>query len=204
MKNAKKITGLILLGLIVVASTLVFITRGTEAFNYGTQNYGECLYGGEIGNTALTFTVNTTLVALGTLSVSSTNTGTATFNVTQRCSNSGYIVTVSGATPTNGTHNIINMPATTISSIGTEQFGMNLVANTVPSVGAAASGGSGLASSGYATVNQFKYVSGDQIASAAQNSTDTTYTVSFIANSSSVTPAGSYNGVLTLICTATF
>ena len=51
---------------------------------------------------------------------------------------SGYSITVEGPTLTSGSNTISAIGATaTTSSIGAGQFGMNLVANTTPSVGSA-------------------------------------------------------------------
>jgi hypothetical protein len=45
----------------------------------------------------------------------------------------GYVVQIFGDPPTNGTHTIVPMSTTGASQISEEQFGINLVANTVPS-----------------------------------------------------------------------
>lgn len=176
------------------------------AFNYGSGNYGDCVYGGELGtNDAMAFVVNTSSVSMNpNLSISSTAKGTATFDVTVGCTDLGYVVTIIGTAPTNGTYTLNNLTAPSASSPGTEQYGINLVANTSPSVGADPSGGSGAAASGYNTPDLFKYVAGNTIATTATYSAQTTYTVSFIANAAATTPASIYNTTHTLICTATF
>lgn len=158
----------------------------------------------------LTFAVNTSSVSLGSLSSSIAKTGTATFNVLNYTSY-GYIVQVLGSPPSNGSHALTNMSSAAASSAGTEQFGINLKANTAPaSFGADpqqapdSTFSFGVAASGYNTTNTYKYVSGDTIASAPKSSGKTTYTLSYVANISNSTQNGSYSGQQTLVCTGTY
>jgi hypothetical protein len=195
---------ILLVGLCVAVLGILCLAQGAQAFNYGTGTYGSCVYGGELGTSALTFSVNTSSVSLSNANTSAAKTATATFAVTLNCSNHGYIVTANGTAPKNGSYTLANMSSPATSSPGSEQFGINLVANTTPSVGSNPSGGSGTAASGYATTNQFKYVSGNTIASASANSSQTTFTVSYLLNVSNVTPALTYSTTQTLICTATY
>lgn len=190
--------------LVLTGGYLFVSVAPVRAFNYGSQPYGSCVYGGELGNNALSFSVNTTSVSLGALSPSTTGTGTATFAVTLGCSDRGYTVAVSGTSLTNGSHTITNLSSPTASTTGTEQFGINLVDNATPNIGANPSGGSGTAASGYDTADLFKYVSGNTIASTATYSTQTTYTISFIVNVAPDTPATTYGATYTLVCTATY
>ncbi|HSE61320.1 MAG TPA: hypothetical protein VLA88_03420 [Candidatus Saccharimonadales bacterium] len=159
---------------------------------------------------ALSFAVTTASVSLGSLSTSLTRTGTATFSVANYTSY-GYIVQMIGSPPNNGTHPLSGMSSAASSSIGTEQFGINLVANTSPSTLGAdpqqipnGNFGFGSAASGYNTANQYKYVAGDTIASAPKSSGQTTFTISFIANIANDTPGGSYSGNQTLVVTGTY
>lgn len=160
----------------------------------------------------LSFAVNTSSVNLGTLSTTTAGTGTATFSVLNYTSY-GYIVQILGNAPTAGGHSLTSMSGSS-STTGTEQFGINLVANTLP---AALSGVSanpqqvpsssfsfGTFGSGYGTANTYKYNSGDTIAQATKSSGQTTYTMSYVANISASTPAGNYSGAETLICTGTY
>lgn len=159
---------------------------------------------------SLSFIINTSSVSLGTLSTSTAKTGTATFSVLNYVS-SGYIVQVVGNTPSNGSHNLTNLSSQTASSAGTEQFGINLVANTSPATFGAdpvqqpsTSFSYGTAASGYNTTNVYKYVNGNTIANASRQSGKTDYTISYIANISISTPNGSYSGSQTLVCTGTY
>ncbi|MGH7197011.1 MAG: hypothetical protein ACREGJ_04605 [Candidatus Saccharimonadales bacterium] len=158
----------------------------------------------------LEFGITSSSVNLGSLSASLTRTGTATFNVLNYTSY-GYIVQVIGQPPDNGAHTLTGMSTAGSSTIGTEQFGINLVANTAPeSFGANpaqvpdSTFGFGVAASGYNTANTYKYVSGNTIASAPKSSGQTDYTISYIANISNDTPGGSYSGTQTLICVGTY
>ena len=157
----------------------------------------------------LTVIVDTSSVNLGALSTSVTKTGTATFSVLNYTSY-GYIVQIIGSPPNNGAYSLAGMSSTAGSQAGDEQFGINLKDNSSPDIGAEAgqvpdsSFSSGAAATGYNTVNNFKYVSGNTIAQASQSSGRTNYTISYIANISINTPGGSYSGNQTLVVTGTY
>jgi hypothetical protein len=161
----------------------------------------------------LEFVVDTDLVDLGTLHTNTTGTGTATFNVLAYNA-SGYVVRVNGTTPCSGAYCMNALTTDTVSITGTEQFGLNTVANTSPAIGAdpvqvpSSVFSYGVAGDGfttaYATANQFRFNSGEVIASAPSASGVTDFTISFIANISGYTPGGSYSTVLTLVATGTF
>lgn len=151
----------------------------------------------------LTFTVTNTSVDLGTLTSSTTGSGTSNLLAGTNAS-SGYAITYTGTTLTSGSDTITAMAAATTSSQGSEQFGLNLKDNATPNVGAEASGGTGAAATGYATADNFKFASGDTVASASGASADTTYTVSYIANVASSTEAGTYTTTIDYVATAQF
>lgn len=141
---------------------------------------------------------------LGSLSTSTTGSGTSQMGVAAN-SNSGYAITVAGTTLTSGSNTITGMSSATTSAQGTEQFGMNLVANATPSVGQAPDGaGTATAATGYATANNFKFTSGDTVASAAGADDFRRFTVSYIANIANATEPGSYSTALTYVCTAMY
>lgn len=159
---------------------------------------------------SLTFVVNTTSVSLGALTTGSTATGTATFSVLNYTSY-GYIVQVIGNPPSNGGHTLTNLASPTASAAGTEQFGMNLAANTSPTTFGAApvqvpssSFSYGVAAANYNTTNLYKYVAGDTLASAPKTSGQTNFTASYIANVAVGTPGGSYSGQQTLVVVGTY
>jgi len=140
---------------------------------------------------------------VGVLSSASTATTSAQFSVRSYLA-SGYTVINGSTAPSavsNGITHYLSAPSTpTASAIGTEQFGINLVANTSPTtIGAApqqlpsSSYSYGTSSTGYNTTNLYKYAQGDTIAQSASSSGYTTYTVTYIFNISSTTPSGFYN-----------
>lgn len=158
----------------------------------------------------LQFVVTGGSQSIGTLSTTTTQTATATFSVKAYLS-SGYAVQVMGGGPTNGGYTMHSPSVPTSSAMGTEQFGMNLVANTSPKTFGSNPGQApnatfsyGVASSGYNTPNYYKFVNGDTIASSSQSSGETDYTISYIFNVSNVTPGGAYTLRQILVATATF
>lgn len=134
-------------------------------------------------------------------------TATATFSISNYTSY-GYVVTIMGSTLKNGTYSIPAMSTTGPSQAGTEQFGMNLVANTSPSnVGSNPVYdifGIGTVAPNYATPNQYRYVSGETIATANKSSGKTTYTITFLANVQSLTPGGQYHSDQVVVVTGTY
>ena len=152
------------------------------------------------------------------LNSGSTTTATATFLVKSYLS-SGYSVVTVSPPPQNNAYTMHTMNPQVSSSIGTEQFGMNLVANTgctgIPgTLGAdpaqipSTAFGFGVAGNGitndYKTACQFKYNQGDTVASSAKSSGETDYTISYIYNISNLTPGGTYAFNDVLVATATF
>jgi hypothetical protein len=157
----------------------------------------------------LEMSINTSLVYLGVLDSTAAKTGNAAFTV-RAYTNSGYTVVTASAPPTTSTGvTLTPMASQGVSSAGTEQFGMNLRANTSPTTFGAdpsvSTFNDGHAATGYSTVNQYKYNQGDVI---AQTNTSgwgqTTYTISYIANISSITKAGAYSMVHDLVVVATY
>ncbi len=156
---------------------------------------------------ALTFTVTGANVNFGSFSSAATTTASATFSVVNYTT-WGYVVQIIGTTPANGSHTIPGMGTTAIAQPGVEQFGVNLVANTSPSsFGANPNNGQfgfGQAATNYDTPNEFRFVSGETVASAPQNSGQTNYTMSYIVNVGTLTPGGIYSADQTLIVVGTY
>jgi hypothetical protein len=171
--------------------------------NVATSTAGQVTVTATIDET-LTFTLSTSTVALGTLSTSTTSSGTSTMSASTNAT-SGYNITVSGSTLTSGPNTITALSSPTASSTNTKQFGLNLVANTTPSVGTAVSGsGSGTAQTGYGTANSFKFVSGDTVAAASVPTNSNSYTTSYIANIDGISNPGLYSTVLSYVATANY
>jgi hypothetical protein len=166
------------------------------------------------GDPFLEFGIDSTLVDLGTLDSSSAKTGSALFHV-RTYVDSGYTVQTLSQPPkvTSGaSHTLTPMSTLAASSTGTEQFGINLVANTSPvTFGADPSPqpdstfATGQAATGYGTTNQYKYNVGDIIAQTGTSGWgQTNYTISYIANIAPLTPAGKYTMVQDLVVIATY
>lgn len=141
---------------------------------------------------------------LGVLKPDQTATKTATMRVNNYLVG-GYQIVISGDPPKIDGHTFSTSSTPAASVKGSEQFGINLAANSTPGVGVApvqVPSGSvtfGQASTGYNTANLFKYVSGDTIAESSAKSGRTDYTISFILNISNATPSGHYTGQYSVI-----
>jgi hypothetical protein len=157
----------------------------------------------------LTFTLAASTVTLSPSSITTTvaSTGTSTMTASTNATN-GYSITYQAPNslqPVGGTP--LPSYANSTSSPGTAGFGINLVSNTTPAVGSSVSGaGTGTAAAGYNTANQYSFVAASptQIASVAVPSNTNTYTVSYVANISPITPAGAYSTVFTYVATPNF
>ncbi|HTH71787.1 MAG TPA: hypothetical protein VL737_00290 [Candidatus Pristimantibacillus sp.] len=211
----------------------VFMGAGGE-LNACSGNYCAKQTAGEIaaGNTAstafqsqagfnvnrepyLAFSVAGGSTDLGYLSQFATATTTGTFAVKTYLAN-GYVVQLASDPPSNitGGYTLAGLTSPTSSSIGSEQFGINLVHNTSPGSLNATSADPvqvpdntfsfGTVDSDYATPNVYKYVKGDTIASSNKSSGQTDYTISFIYNINNLTPDGTYKFSGTLVATSNY
>lgn len=143
---------------------------------------------------------------LGTLSTERTATKVTSVKIRNNFEG-GYTLQVVGEAPKFGNH-ILNTPATpTESRMGTEQFGINLTANTVPTVGSlpvqiqnkeGEENIFGEPTENYRTPNRFMYEDGGVIAQSVMQMGRTDYTISMIVNIANTTPAGHYSGDLAL------
>lgn len=197
----------------------------TNSSNYGArQSAGETGVGNTEGtdyqanagfNTTdaplLEIYVPNSSIDLGVLSSSSATTTTATFYVRVYLASGYEVVSVSDPPANEGGDIIDALSSPTASSPGTEQFGINLVANTSPaSFGADPvqtpdnSFSFGEASTGYDTPNVFKYQAGDSIAHSDSSSGRTDYTISYLYNINSVSPAGVYTFEQDLVAISTY
>jgi hypothetical protein len=147
-------------------------------------------------------------INFGTFSSLSTSSGTSVMAASTNAQ-SGYSITISGATLTSNSNTIRAATTQEASQTGVvagqSQFGLNLRANTVPSVGSDVTGtGVGAAAANYAAANQFRFVSGDVVAAASEESNANAFTSSYIVNVEGKQAAGTYTATMTYICTATF
>lgn len=138
---------------------------------------------------------------LSPVSTASANTELVTATNAQ----SGYVMQVYGTTMTSGNNIIPAIASADVSRPGTGQFGLNLVANTTPAMGADPQG-SGISAPlpGYDQPNFFKFVSGDAIASATTSDDFRKLTASYIVNMPVGQPVGVYVATLTYVCLANF
>ncbi len=150
-------------------------------------------------------------IDLGVLDTTTAAYTTATFYVRTYLA-SGYVVTTASDPPqTNGPTFLAAMTTGGTSSPGTEQFGINLVANTSPaSFGANpaqvpdATFGFGYVATGYDTVNNFRYNKDDIIAQSDSSSGRTDYTISYLYNISDLTVGGQYTLNHSIVATSTY
>lgn len=161
----------------------------------------------------LAFSVTGGTTDLGVLTTGSAATATGTFAVKTYLAG-GYVVKTVSDPPKNTLPNqptLANLTTPTASSPGTEQFGINLVANTSPTNFGAnpiqvpdGTFSFGSVASGYNTANLFKYVKGDTIAQSSRSTGETDFTISYLYNISNVTAAGEYQLNHELVATSTY
>jgi hypothetical protein len=143
-------------------------------------------------------------IQFGNLSKVATSSGTSQLAAGTNAS-SGLVITANGPTMTSGNDTITALSLPTGSRAGTSQFGINLRANAVPSIGSDYTGSGVIVPTGsYSIPNQFKFQSGDVIASSPGPSNFNTLTISYIVNISPSQTIGIYDTTITYICTASF
>jgi hypothetical protein len=117
----------------------------------------------------------------------------------------GYSITMSGTTLTSGNNIIPPLAAPSSSNPGNGQFGINLRANSNPSIGVDPNGpGVGTISAGYGTPNNFKFASGDVVSSSTGSTDNRKYTVSYLTNVGNNEVPGVYATTISFICLANF
>lgn len=160
----------------------------------------------------LEFVVTGSNVDLDYLDVNQTKTANGSFYV-RAWQASGYVVRTEADPPqhTGGNHQITPVSLPSAAAAGTEQFGMNLVANTSPVTFGATpqqvpdnTFSFGEAATGYDAADLYKYSKGDIIAQSTRSSSITIYTLSYIFNIDDETVAGRYNFNHVLVATATY
>ncbi|HSX02727.1 MAG TPA: hypothetical protein VLI05_05450 [Candidatus Saccharimonadia bacterium] len=171
---------------------LTGVTPEILIFCVGTSITGDCT------------TVSGSTVDFGDFDPLATKTGTSMMQATTNAGN-GYSITVNGTTLASGANTIPALTSQTASNVGTSQFGLNLRANATPAVGADPTGaGSGSYTANYGTANQYRFNTGDAVASAAAPTNANTFTSSYIVNIGGAQAAGVYTATMTYICTAAF
>ncbi len=148
-------------------------------------------------------------VDFGNLSTTTTAKGSINTQVRAYLAN-GYTLALTGTAPHTLTDSLDSPIVAAASQPGTEQFGINLRANSNPSVGLDPEQvpnntfSFGIPSANYNTPDVFAYQNGDIVAYSNSSSGQTNYTISMIANASNITPAGAYKASLSVVVTAVF
>jgi len=143
-------------------------------------------------------------INFGNLSVNQSSSAASQFLAATNAAN-GYNVSVSGTSLTSGNNVISALSAQDISRPGVSQFGMNLRANSDPSIGADPTGpGSGQPSTDYNTPDKYTFRSGDIVAGSGAVEDYRKYTASYIVNISRNQASGVYASTLTYTSTANF
>lgn len=148
-------------------------------------------------------------IDFGILDPLTTATGTANVQVRTYLA-TGYEMILSGPSPTYSGRSLISPPSPVISQAGTEQFGINLVANSSPGIGnnpqqiPDSSFSFGWPEANYLTPNEFMYQDGATVARSNKSSGQTNYTLSMIANMANNTPAGKYTTAISVVVVSTF
>ncbi len=147
--------------------------------------------------------------SLGKFTPEQTSTKTSTIKIRNYLSD-GYTVQIVGTPLSYDGHVLTQLGSTNVSTPGVEQFGMNVVSNSVPNIGEdpvqvpSSETSFGEASPGYDMANMFTFNDGDIIARSTKESGRTDYTISMIVNVSTSTPAGAYSGDFSAVVVPVF
>ena len=178
------------------------INATTTSTIYGIKSGFRELYPDQ----TLTFDIPDTSIDLGALTDSTTGSDSNTMVIVTNATG-GFTITASGVTLASGAYTIDEIGATAAAATtGTEQFGINLVNNATPDVGADPSGTAPLGSAAdqYNVADLFAYNNGDTVATSSAAIGSTTFTVSYIANIASATEGGTYAATITYAATGNF
>lgn len=162
-------------------------------------------------NPTISFSLSQNAVGFGTLTTSNgrwaTNGGGSATPATSLTATagtngtSGYSIYVQGSTLTSGANTIAALGSSTASSPGTAQFGINVSVNSTGT-------GTPTATAPYSTGSQYAYTATastqTQIASNNAPDSNSVFNISYLANISAGTPAGSYAATHTYTATGNF
>lgn len=146
---------------------------------------------------------------LGVMSVDSTVYRTMKLHVRSYLAG-GYQVQITGTPPRYENYTLQAPSAAIASTPGSEQFALNVVKNTTPSVGEdiefsfSEEEQEDVIMPPYRTPDLFAYRSGDVIARTVSESSQARFTISMIVNVAGSTPAGHYSGDFSAIVTPVF
>jgi len=149
-------------------------------------------------------TITGQLIGFGEFSTAVTSSATSQFAVSTN-DPTGYGVYLSGQTMTAGNITIPGLSFGGASQTGVSQFGINLRANTAPSLGGESTGvGTGVPSAGYGTQNNYRFGNGERIAESPFPTEPNKFTVSYIVNIAPDQKPGFYATTITYIATVSF
>lgn len=146
---------------------------------------------------------------LGQMDIDRTATRTMLVHVRSHFAG-GYTMQVTGNPPRFEDYTLASPTEPTASLQGTEQFAINAVANTVPTVGDDPKStlddeqALGVVLPKYGMPNMFAYSNGDTVAHSTSQSSQIRYTISMIINVAGTTPAGHYSGDFSAFITPDF
>lgn len=184
------------------AGATVFSTAG----NVSTSGYVPSYMVACVGIVVSLDCTNTTgsSADFGTLSTTQPKAVTSQFAVATN-DPFGYTTYVLGATLTSDNNVIPAIASATASSPGSGQFGLNLRANTDPTIGSNAEGvGTAAAQAGYNLVNQFRFVNNTAVTKSVLPTEFNRFTVSYIANIGLSQNPGNYSASITYLTVAGF
>ena len=148
-------------------------------------------------------TATGTHIDIGELSKTITATASMQFSGATNDA-TGYTTYMNGSTMTSG-NNIINPLTGGSSSVGTSQFGLNLRANSNPTVGIDPFGpGYSVATAGYNTPNIFRFVDGEALTNSPTSTDFKLFTASYIVNVPANQTPGVYATTMTITAIASF
>ena len=177
----------------------------TEPFNVSTEVPPYLLFCA--GVTIVNFdcsSANSFFIDLGELSTSQPKSASSEIVAATNAAY-GYSITLSGTTLTSGNNVIPALAAQTPSVPGLSQFGINLRANTSPSIGADPNGpGTATVTGSYNAPNLFRYQDGDVVVTTANSNDYRKFTISYLTNINNSQPAGYYATTISFICLANF
>lgn len=171
--------------------------------------------GTSIGGDCTSISGNT--IDFGDFSPTATRAGTSVMQAQTNAAN-GYAITVNGTTLASGANTIPAMGTQTLNSggcavsctpsVGSSQFGLNLRQDNVAGIGLVGADptgvGTGTYYGGYGTQNQYRFFSGDTVATAGIPTNANTFTSTYVVNIGGAQAAGVYTATMTYICTAAF
>ncbi|HET7320245.1 MAG TPA: hypothetical protein VFI84_01505 [Candidatus Saccharimonadales bacterium] len=143
-------------------------------------------------------------INFGNLASSTTKSGQSQVFLATNAQN-GYSLYVNGRTMTSGNNTIPALQNPDVSRPGTNQFGINLRANSDPAVGADPTGTSaGSVTGSYNTPNLFTFNTGDMIATASTVEGSRWYTISYLLNIAQGQAPGVYSTTMVYTALANF